>query len=62
MIKYFVSPYRDIFQNLALEDVLLRQVEEDYLFFYRNDPCFVLGKFQNIFQEMEKYIKKFKWE
>ncbi|MGE3610827.1 MAG: biotin/lipoate A/B protein ligase family protein [Bacteriovoracaceae bacterium] len=47
-MNVFVSPFRNPFLNLAIEDYFLR--EGSYLpvaFFYINRPCVVLGRFQN---------------
>jgi hypothetical protein len=40
--------------NLALEEYCLRNLDpdSDYFLFYINAPCIVVGKHQNIFQEV----------
>lgn len=44
----FISPFRNPFINLALEDYFLRGgADLPLLFFYVNRPCVVLGRFQN---------------
>jgi lipoate-protein ligase A len=47
-MKVFVSPFRNPFINLALEDYFLRGgADLPVAFFYVNRPCVVLGRFQN---------------
>lgn len=39
--------------NLALEEYVLNNwVDDDYLILWVNQPCLVVGKFQNVFQEI----------
>ncbi|GAB1482172.1 lipoate--protein ligase LplA [Treponema sp.] len=47
--QVFLSPSFDVYFNLALEDSLFRslQTEEQVLFLWRNDPCIVIGRYQN---------------
>ena len=51
---YFFSPWSDPYKNLAVEDQLLNSVGagERILLFYKNDPCVVLGRFQNPWREL----------
>lgn len=47
-MKVLVSPFRNPFINLALEDFFLRGgIDLPLAFFYVNRPCVVLGRFQN---------------
>lgn len=47
-MKVLVSPFKNPFINLALEDFFLRGgVDLPLAFFYVNRPCVVLGRFQN---------------
>jgi lipoate---protein ligase len=47
-MNVFVSPFRNPFINLALEDYFLRGgADLPLAFFYVNRPCVVLGRFQN---------------
>ena len=47
-MKVVVSPFRNPFINLALEDYFLRGgADLPLAFFYVNRPCVVLGRFQN---------------
>ncbi len=48
MTRVFVSPYKNPFINLALEDFFLRGgADLPVVFFYVNRPCVVFGRFQN---------------
>ncbi|MDI3270086.1 MAG: lipoate--protein ligase, partial [Bacillota bacterium] len=42
--------------NLAIEEYLLRQLrsDEDYLFFYNNDPSVIIGRNQNAWEEIDE--------
>lgn len=51
--------------NLALEEYVLRHFDmsEDYLFLYINEPSLVLGKHQNVWEEVNvKYAKEYNIE
>lgn len=53
--KLYISPSQDPFTNLALEDWALKHLDtanQDYLILYVNRPCAVIGRNQNIFQEL----------
>lgn len=54
-MKIFVSHARDPFFHLAVEEWLLREYagELPVWFLYRNDPCVVLGRFQNPWLEAD---------
>ncbi len=52
----FLSESRDPFFHLAVEEWLLREAplgEEPLWFLYRNDPCVVVGRFQNPWKEAD---------
>ncbi len=49
--KTYFSAFQNIFQNLCLEDYFLRETEEEFILFYINTPCVVLGNFQNPWKE-----------
>lgn len=53
-LKLYISPWRDPFRNLAFEDQLLLKIKpsEKYLLVYQNDPCVVMGRFQNPWREI----------
>lgn len=50
-MKFFLSPYSDVFENLCLEDYFLRSSTEELVLFYINGPCVVMGNFQNPWME-----------
>lgn len=55
MRKYILSPYTDVYSNLALEEYLVRNIdfsESELLLIYRNETAIVLGKNQNILNEV----------
>lgn len=47
--KVYISNSHDIYTNLALEDCLFNSLTENTqtLLLYQNEPCVVIGKFQN---------------
>lgn len=47
------SPYTNVYMNLALEQALARQLQQDerILLFWINDPAVVFGRFQNPWSE-----------
>jgi len=47
----YLSPFKNIFENLALEDFFLREDQREFILFYINDPCVVMGNFQNPWAE-----------
>lgn len=49
--KVYISPFTNIFQNLCLEDFFLRNSDEEFVLFYSNEPCVVMGNFQNPWKE-----------
>ncbi|MGN0483631.1 MAG: biotin/lipoate A/B protein ligase family protein [Lachnospiraceae bacterium] len=52
-MQYIELDSRDVYLNLAAEDYIFHHFTDDsYLLFYRNDPSIVLGKYQNIYQEI----------
>ncbi len=51
----------DPYTNLAMEEYVLRHMNpgRDYLMFYRNDPSVVIGRNQNIFEEINvSYVRE----
>jgi len=51
--RYYFSPTTHPWKNLALENVWLEDAAENPIFFgYFNAPCTVIGKNQNLFQEV----------
>lgn len=49
--KVYISPFDNIYQNLCLEDFFLRESKEEFILFYVNTPCVVMGNFQNPWKE-----------
>ena len=45
-MNLIISPGTDPFTNLAIEECLLKNSQEDYLYLYVNKPCVVVGKHQ----------------
>ena len=59
--KYFVLTQlsSDPAENLALEDYLLHEKEANFFFVYENRPSVIIGKHQNVFQEVQlRYCKE----
>ena len=49
----------DPYFNLALEEYLLKEFDEDCFMLWQNEPCVVVGKNQNVLDEVnEDFIKK----
>lgn len=52
-MKYIESNSSDVYYNLALEEYIFNNFkDDDYLLLWMNDDCVVLGKYQNIFEEV----------
>jgi lipoate-protein ligase A len=51
-MNLLISPWTDVNWNLATEEYLLKNSEEDYIFLYINRPCVVVGKHQNALKEI----------
>lgn len=49
---YFISKTNDPYFNLAMEEYLLKNYEEDFFILYRNSPTLVIGKHQNTLAEI----------
>ena len=45
-------PQTDPYFNLATEEYLLKNVEDDCFMVWQNEPCIVIGKHQNVFAEI----------
>lgn len=53
-MKYILSQSLDTAYNLALEEYVLTQLaDEDYFILWVSRPAIVVGKFQNVFQEID---------
>lgn len=60
-MKYLVTDQRDIRYNLALETYLLEHsdLQEPILYFYINSPCIILGRNQNVYEEVNlEYVRQ----
>lgn len=57
------NPHKDAWFNLAVEEYLLKNFSDDILMVWRNEPTVVIGKHQNVWDEInrgfvrEKHIK-----
>lgn len=52
-MKYFISSSHDISYNLALEEYIFDTYRNGtYLLLWKNEPSLVIGKFQNVYQEV----------
>ena len=51
-MNLLISSSSDPHWNLAAEEYLLKNSEEDYIFLYINRPCVVVGKHQNALKEV----------
>lgn len=53
MLKYIENSCEDVYYNLALEEFVLNNFKEgSYLLLWKNETSIVLGKHQNIFEEI----------
>lgn len=49
----------DPYFNLALEEYLLKEFSEDFFMLWQNEPCVVVGKNQNVLNEInENFVRK----
>lgn len=51
MTRIYLSDSSDTYFNLATEEYLLQNKEEDYIFIYENHDSVVIGKHQNVWKE-----------
>lgn len=52
-MKYIESNSEDVYFNLALEEYLFQNFKDDeYFMLWKNDNSIVLGKYQNVFEEI----------
>ena len=54
-MRYVIMQSRDIRENLATEDYLLTPLafEEPLMQFYIKEPCVILGRNQNAYEEID---------
>lgn len=60
MMKFINSTSNNVYYNLAVEEYIFsNMIDDDFLLLWVNDPCIVVGKHQNIFEEVNcKEIQK----
>jgi len=60
MLNLLISPYRDPYMNLSLENYFLESMkpDEEFLFLYINNPSVVIGRFQNPWLECSPLGRK----
>lgn len=52
-MKYIESTSNNVYFNLALEEYIFNNFNDDsYLLFWKNDKSIVIGKYQNVFEEI----------
>jgi lipoate-protein ligase A len=51
-MKYIISKSNDPYNNLALEEILFRNIEDSVLYLWQNENTIVVGKNQNTFEEI----------
>ncbi len=56
-VKIHISTSHDVYANLALEEYLVTQSNDDILLFYINSPCVVIGKHQNPWKEVDLTLR-----
>ena len=44
----------DVYWNLAAEEYLLKQKQQDYFMLWQSEPCVVMGKHQNVQAEVDE--------
>lgn len=54
-MNFIISPNSDPYTNLAIEECLLKNSPEDYIFLYVNRPCVVVGKHQITPKEINSF-------
>lgn len=52
------NTYTDVYFNLAMEEYLLKNFEEDIFMIWQNEPSIILGKHQNIWAEANIELAK----
>ncbi len=51
-MKYYISKTNDAYINLATEEYLMKNVDEEIFFIYQNSPAVIIGKNQNPYTEV----------
>ncbi len=58
-MKYYVAKTNDAFFNLAMEEYLMKNVNEQVFYIYQNSPAVIIGKNQNPYTEVGiDYLKE----
>lgn len=54
-MRYYIMPSRDIRRNLATEEYLMDHapLDEPLLLLYIQDPCVIIGRNQNVYEEID---------
>ncbi len=52
-MNLLISPSDDPYRNLATEEYLLKNSDEDFIYLFVNKPCVVVGKHQNVQKEID---------
>ena len=56
---YINNPYTDAWFNLAAEEYLLKNFSDDIFMLWQNEPSVIIGKHQNVWDEINRnYIQK----
>ena len=61
IMKIYLSKTNDVYKNLALEEAILKldELKENILYIYQNDNSIIIGRNQNIYEEVnQKYTKE----
>lgn len=51
-MKYYISKTKDPYFNLAMEEYLMKNIEDEVFYIYVNDPSVIIGKNQNPYSEV----------
>ncbi|OYD26484.1 lipoate-protein ligase A [Mycoplasma testudineum] len=59
-IKWYLSKKTSPYENLVLEEAILRDenITDDIFYFYRNDNSIIIGRNQNIYEEVNLYFAR----
>ncbi len=58
-MKYYVSKTNDAYFNLAMEEYLMKNINEEIFYIYQNSPSVIIGKNQNPYTEVGiEFIKE----
>ena len=58
-MKFIILETKDPYMNLAIEEYLFSESEDDIFMLWQNDPCVVIGKNQNAYAEINReFVEK----